>query len=109
MRNAKSRAKAKSIPFDLRDEDLLRQLKQQDFKCAITGTRFEPRQTGGHPNNRNPWSVSIDRIDPAAGYVPENVRLITLALNTALSNWGEAVFAKLAASYLTTPTTQEKA
>ena len=101
IKSAKSRAKAKGLVFSLSGPHLQRKLSAQRYKCAVTGVKFEPRQTGGYPNNRNPWSVSIDRIDPAAGYVDGNVRLITLALNTALSNWGEDVFARLATAYLT--------
>jgi hypothetical protein len=34
-----------------------------------------------------PWRPSIDRIDPAMGYVRDNVRLVAWIVNASLNDW----------------------
>lgn len=48
-------------------------------KCELTGLEFETRKGG---NGAGPFSPSIDRIDPAKGYIPENCRFILSRLNS---------------------------
>lgn len=36
----------------------------------------------------NPLAPSLDRITPAAGYTPDNVRVVCSQANTALSEYG---------------------
>lgn len=57
------------------------QLKQQDFKCCITGIPLTYEV-------RSPTTVSIDRIDPAKGYTKDNVRFVCWWINAAMGNWG---------------------
>lgn len=94
---AKTRAKAKGLPFDLSLEWALRELRRQDFRCSLTGIRFHA------PNSvesfRSPYSPSLDRIVPSRGYVQGNVRIVIVAVNVMLSDWGEAVFRKVANCY----------
>jgi len=53
-------------------------------KCELTGIPFT-LDCGKR------WdSPSLDRIDPAKGYIMVNVRVILHAMNAALGNWGEA-------------------
>jgi hypothetical protein len=46
--------------------------------CSVSGLAFEMGSVGG-----GFYSPSIDRIDPALGYVPENCRIVLLAYNRA--------------------------
>jgi hypothetical protein len=50
-------------------------------KCALTGIDFICRN-----GKTNPFSPSIDRIDPAKGYTPENSRFILFRLNALKSS-----------------------
>lgn len=71
----KSRAKSKGISYALTYEDLLTAYRKQGGQCAISGeplelvTRMNYTDIAQHPNR-----ASIDRIDPARGYTPENIQ-----------------------------------
>lgn len=90
---AKRRAKAKGLPFDLDGhvEDIRRRLAVG--LCEMTGLPF---RFGGRRNWATP---SLDRIDPARGYVHGNVRIILHGMNTALANWGEEVLLTMVSAW----------
>jgi hypothetical protein len=52
--------------------------------CALTGIPFRIDAP-----KRDPFSISVDRIDSSLGYSYGNVRLVLLAVNLAMSHWGE--------------------
>ena len=70
----KQRAKAKGIPFNLEECDLL----PLPEYCSVFGVKLD-YQVG--PDRR--LYASIDRIKPELGYVKGNVRIISFAANTA--------------------------
>ena len=83
---AKSRAKLNNGEFEL---DFEWALTRFNAGCEISGLAFDTR--AGVNGFRNPRAFSIDRINNSdRSYSLENSRAITLALNTAFSNWGEA-------------------
>ena len=51
--------------------------------CEITGLPFDVSTA-----RRHPLSPSLDRMNPKKGYLPSNCRVIALALNVGLSDWG---------------------
>lgn len=65
-----------------------------DGRCAITGLDFHLDDQNA--SRRNPFCISLDRIDCSKGYVIGNVRLVCLIVNMALSNWGEAAVRTMA-------------
>lgn len=83
IQNARKRAKDKNVPFAI-DADYLRSIVPSH--CPIFGTPLEwsaRRELGQHPL---PNSPSLDRIDPAKGYVKGNVWIISNKANTIKSN-----------------------
>jgi len=80
----KSRSKKKGYDFDLTADYLKKIAHECDYICPMTG--FKMLQ--GLKRN-NPFSMSIDRINPDKGYTKENVRLVAYCYNLARSNWGD--------------------
>jgi hypothetical protein len=66
---------------------------QQDGKCAITGVMM--CHVFGKPN-----TISIDRIDSAKGYTPDNVHLVCQWVNLAKSKYSLEVFKRALSDFL---------
>lgn len=86
--NAKQR---KVVGFSLVRDDVHRMLNEAGWSCAVTGMPFTLEIVGG----RKPYAPSIDRVDCAKGYTPDNCRVVCLAVNYAMNVWGEAVFRRM--------------
>jgi hypothetical protein len=97
-RSASRRAKKRNLSFDL-SADFLQQLwNSQKGLCAITRLPLIiPQGTSG---KANPFSPSVDRIDPTIGYLRHNVRLTCYAVNCCLHDFGIKVFHRIATAYL---------
>jgi hypothetical protein len=65
--SARKRAAERGIPFDLTEDDIV-----VPDVCPILGV---PLKTAVGPRSKN--SASLDRIDPALGYVKGNVAVIS--------------------------------
>lgn len=74
--NARSRAAQRGIPFELTSSGVMALYVAQDFRCALTGLKFQ-RGTGDSFD----MSPSIDRVNNLYGYVPGNVRIILNCVN----------------------------
>lgn len=71
---ARSRAKARGIEFDIEYTDIM-----WNWVCPVLGIEITTHRKKGHGGDDN--SPSIDRIDNNKGYVPGNVRLISNKAN----------------------------
>jgi hypothetical protein len=79
VRNARYRAKAASVPFDLTAEDLHELWDEQNGNCYWFGVPM-----GVDPDRPyHPCTPSLDRVAPELGYVFGNVVWASLAANTA--------------------------
>lgn len=87
--SAKRTARKKSVPFDI-DIDFIRKMVGENAQfashCPIFKTRLEWSCRRSDTNGPLPNSPSIDRIDPAKGYVKGNVWIISNRANTIKSN-----------------------
>lgn len=93
MHRAKERARVYKLPFNLTADSMKEMLDRQHYCCAITGIAFDLKRTGNRAMpSRLPFRPSVDRIEPAKGYVIENVRLLCFAANMAIADWGDDVF-----------------
>jgi hypothetical protein len=97
FRAARRRAEANGTNYDLTREQEHSLYLESNGCCAVTGLRFRMgKSEGGY---RAPFAPSIDRIDCRQGYVAGNVRVVCVAVNWALSDWGEGVFRTICAAY----------
>lgn len=92
----KAKCKKKNITYNLTDKYLEDMYKNQGCKCALTNISFQSFEN----TSISPYTLSIDRIIPSAGYIVGNVRLVLYAINCALNEWGEDVFKTLCKAYL---------
>lgn len=97
VRRAATRKRSKSIEFEITPEWAIKKMRNQEYTCALTGIRFSPIKTKN--SYMRPFAPSLDRIDPAKGYVPGNVRIVLFGINVMLSDWGEEVFQQISNAY----------
>ena len=74
--NAKNRAKAKGIPFNIETTDV-----EMPSHCPVLGIALKVNTGTAGPN-----SPSVDRKDPAKGYVKGNVQVISHKANSIKNN-----------------------
>jgi hypothetical protein len=87
-------ARNRGIPFDLKPADIFQRMKETDFRCAVSGIPLAKRMVLG--GIRDPWAPSIDRIESSQGYTFDNIRVVCLAANFAMNEWGADVLLRLA-------------
>jgi hypothetical protein len=80
---ARTRARRRSLKFDLDQHVEELQARINIGRCEVTGV---PLNLGG---GRTFDSPSLDRIDPGKGYVYSNIRVVCNLINCALGDWGE--------------------
>ncbi len=94
----KNRAKVGGLAGNLSARDVEQLMRRSRGRCEVTGLRFQHDRPDG--SRAKPLFHSIDRIDCTRGYESWNCRLVCFAVNVAMNNWGEAVFAKLATGFV---------
>lgn len=96
LARAGNRARACNLPFDLTKGYVAQMVEDQGYKCAVSGIPFDLSRTGQRRvTSRLPFRPSIDRIEPALGYVQGNVRILCFAVNMAIADWGDDVFREI--------------
>jgi hypothetical protein len=98
LESAKGRAKKSRHECLLTLEWVREQWKKQEGRCALTGIPFQldSERIGAY----RPFAPSLDKIDPKKGYTEENTRLVCVAINLALNQFGEETFTLIACAYL---------
>lgn len=76
----RSRAKRRDVVCNVSDEEVLQLLIKQNGKCAKTGIILEPSKQDGF-KNKNPYTVSIDRVNNSKGYTIDNIELVCTIFN----------------------------
>jgi hypothetical protein len=75
--------------------------EKQGGICAISGLGFS-LVTFPNVLVKHPFAPSLDRISSRGGYTPDNVRLVCIAVNFGIGQWGEELyltFARAAVSH----------
>jgi len=65
-------------------------------KCAITGLPFDTRVRLKGKTGPRPFSPSVDRIRPALGYVPGNVRFVLHCVNAFRGTMSDRLMKRVA-------------
>jgi hypothetical protein len=78
VREAKGRARVKGLPFDITPSDL-----EIPTHCPLLGIQLEPNRGGKQAQAGSP---TIDRINPALGYVRGNVWVVSYRANRIKHN-----------------------
>lgn len=90
-------AKARKIPWELTFDETRVLYTRSKGRCEVTNIPFSIEQVNTPLKHfRRPWAPSIDRIDAAKGYAAGNCRLVCVAANYAMGQWGEAVLIEMA-------------
>lgn len=97
LSGALARSRRKAREFDLTLDWALRTAELQNFRCALTGIPFHAAHKS--PGVKNPYTPSLDRIDPKGGYTQSNVRIVVFAINAMLLDWGRDVFEAVTRAY----------
>ena len=79
--SAKSRAKKKGIPFDLKLSDIV-----VPEHCPLLGIKLQHHKRNGKTAGFEQDSPSLDRLIPEKGYVRGNVWVVSLRANTIKNN-----------------------
>ncbi len=106
LRNARKNAKARGLECSLSIEILEELAIKCGGVCSLTGIRFEygvsKEAADSHSRRKRLWAPSIDRINPAAGYTANNIRLVCTAMNIARQEFSDDVFEKIAVGFIKT-------
>jgi len=62
-------------------------------RCEITGIALSFESVG--PHKTPPFQPSVDRIDSKMGYSAANCRVVALAVNLAMREWGAEVISRI--------------
>lgn len=95
LRFARERAAARGLAVEVTSEWVTEKLRSG--VCMATGIPFvvaskaESGLRGPHP-----FSASLDRIDPAHGYTPDNCQVVANVYNMAKGEWGHDAVLQLA-------------
>lgn len=85
IKAARRRSKQKNLEFNLTLKDVLPQIEKGI--CQLTELPFDLIPPGR--KKRNPYSPSIDRIDSSKGYTPDNIRIVLVAVNDCINQYGD--------------------
>ncbi len=89
MDGYKRRSKKDNTPFSLTVEYLIALYHKQQGKCYYTKEGFSPVTGTG---KKSPNSMTLDRLIPSLGYVPNNVAWCIDKVNVAKGNLSEEEF-----------------
>jgi hypothetical protein len=95
LNRALRRAKRLGITCDLTPEDLKALWSRCGGCCEVSGRPFS-KDTYEDCQVPRPFAPSLDRINCQFGYTKTNTRLVCVAVNFALNEWGDDVYLELA-------------
>lgn len=105
-KTAKSRAKHYGMEFSLTPGDMEAMIERSGGRCEITRIAFHTKRTAGC--RRAPYAPSLDRIHCELGYTAENTRLVCVAVNLALNEFGYDILLRISRRIVSEYTAKNK-
>src|SRR5262249_17993898 len=99
-RSAKARAIKVGMDFQLEPGYTVKLYNEQSGVCAVSGLKFTLERFDD-ALVKHPIAPSIDRKLSSGGYTPDNVRLVCVAVNFGMGQWGQEVYMRLARAAVT--------
>lgn len=99
MWGARARAKRKGMECTITDSDILNLLLKQEGKCAATGIIMKPSKQEGH-KGKDPYTISIDRIDSTKGYIEGNIQLVCIVFNEFKNSYSLDIVTEVCKNYI---------
>lgn len=99
LRKTKHHAEQRRIEFAMTRDDVRGMYVRSGEACEITRIKFD-RLFKPEGAGKRPYAASIDRIESAGIYTPDNCRLVCSAVNMALGEWGMPVFERISEAML---------
>lgn len=81
------------ISFDITYQDVWHKYDLQQGKCALSGLVMENYRDGS--GIKNPYNISIDRIEADLPYTPDNIQLVCQAINMMKGTLDDNEFIRL--------------
>lgn len=91
---AKENARQRAIEFQIKRDDIVALYALSHGRCQVTNIAFNTYRPYG--SSKRPWFPSVDRIDSGKPYTVENCRLVCVAVNIGMGEWGEWVLRTVA-------------
>lgn len=86
---SRRRADRARLAHNLTDNHPERLFQEQQGRCAISGLPFS-LASFDDVLVKHPFAPSLDRISSRGGYTPGNVRLVCIAVNFGMGQWGRS-------------------
>lgn len=90
--SSKRRARTRKVVWSLSLQQFADIVQRCNGLCEVSGHPLSLTIKG----QKGPYGPSIDRIVSSAGYTPDNVRVVCIAVNFALNSWGLDAFLPIA-------------
>jgi hypothetical protein len=88
---SRQRAERSRFAHDLAVDHAEQLFHRQGGCCAISGLPFSLRRFAD-VLVKHPFAPSLDRISSRGGYTADNVRLVCIAVNFGMGQWGEELY-----------------
>ena len=88
------RAAARGIEHRLSLAELKQMYAAAKGQCQVSGIYFNKFRPMG--STKRPWYPSVDRIDSSKPYTADNCRVVCVAVNMAMGEWGIEVLRAIA-------------
>lgn len=95
FRATRKNANKRGIPFEISTAEFQSLVDLSGGSCMVSNIPFEFDRVEDSWH-KNPWRPSIDRIKSTEGYTLLNCRLVCVAANVAMNEWGLEVLRRLA-------------